>query len=111
MVTPLPKWLYEVTLKLDCSYILSQEMSFSDYIHLMWEIKTMAFISFWKKVINKMHIVEIESTLSPHIVMSVWWFIHEQKVKASDLWKTREGLYNERCEWLAEKALSLNQNE
>ena len=117
--TSLPEGLYEVTLQLDCKIILdvdvdfepiyshelSQEMNFSDYICLMREIKTMAFIPLWKRIINKMHIVEINSTLSPHIVMSVWRFIHEQKTSAADLWKTREELYNEWCE---EKALSHN---
>ena len=64
-----------------------------------------------------MHIVDIESTLSPHIVMSVWNFINEQRIWAFDLWESREELYDEWCDWLSERyeanreALSPNQDK
>ena len=113
----LPNGICEVTLQLDCkieigrdlefepiySYKIVQQMDFGDYISLMWRLKTMAFVPFWKRVLNKMHIANIESTLSPHIVMSVWGFINEQRVWAFDLWKSREELYNEWCDWLPER--------
>lgn len=125
----LPKGFCKVTLQLDykvttdgyrvpiCSDEITQEMDFGDYISLMWKLKTMAFVSLWNRVINKMHIVNIESTLSPHIVMSVWDFINEQRIWAFDLWKDREELYNEWCAWLSERyeanreALSPNQDK
>lgn len=125
----LPKGFYKVTLQLDykvttdghrvpiCSDEITQEMDLGDYISLMWKLKTMAFVPFWNRVINKMHIVDIESTLSPHIVMSIWNFINEQRIWAFDLWKSREELYNEWCDWLSERyeanreALSPNQDK
>lgn len=127
----LPVGLCKVILQLDCkieinrnkefepiySYKIAQEMSLGDYISLMWKLKTMAFIPFSNRIINKMHIVDVESTLSPHIVMSVWWFINEQRVWAFDLWKSREEVYNERCDWLSKrfeenkKNLSPNQSK
>lgn len=104
--TMLPSGLYDVYIVLDApiplddwkTTTLHYQMWLSDYISLMWEIKTRSFISVWNHLLNKMHISEIKSSLSPHVAMSIWWFVHDCKAPAFEQWKNREELYDERCE-------------
>ena len=73
------------------------DLSFNDYINLMRNIKTKAFVTLGNVSINKMHIMKIETEIPPHVAMSVNNFIHEQKEKAFDTWLSREELYHNRC--------------
>ena len=79
---------------------LYQEMAFEDYCSLMWDMKMKAFISIGTHVLNKMHIVEVKSSLSPFVAMSVSNFIHTNRYSAFEQWCTREEAYNSWCEWL-----------
>ena len=80
---------------------IERELSFCDYISLMWSIKSKAFVALWSLSINKMHILKIDVEMSPHVAMSVNDFIHEQKDNAFKEWLTWEELYNRRCESLS----------
>ena len=74
------------------------EMSFNDYIWLMWDLKTKAFITLWNKVINKMHILNVDTDLSPIVSMSISDFIHQQKEKICGGYDSREKAYSEWCD-------------
>lgn len=127
--TMLPSGIYDVWIVLDTpvmvweslweeSYAttLHYQMWLSDYISLMRDIKTRSFVAFWKHVLNKMHITEIKSSLSPHLTMSIGWFVHDTKSIAFEEWLTWEELYEERCDNLSDrfennKLLHHNANE
>ena len=79
---------------------LHMQMGFNDYCSLMWDMKIKAFIAWGSRIINKMHIVEVRSSLSPHVAMSVSGFIHSSRYSAFEQWCTREEAYNSWCEWL-----------
>lgn len=77
--------LCTVHIKLEDGVVYEFEMSFEDYISFMRDLKTKAFITIWKTTFNKMHILTVESDLSPHISMCVSDFIHAQKEKVNNV--------------------------
>lgn len=93
-----PADLFLVTVYLDTQEYVSLDMSFNDFINLMWCIKTMSFISIWNKIFNKMHIVWFKSWLSPIVSMNVSEFIHSVSTNPTKWWMTREECYTERCD-------------
>ena len=93
-------WEWTKTLTEDLHY----EMNLSDYISLLQDIKLKSFVSLWTSVINKMHIVEIKSSLSPHVAMNVSDFVYCVNSKKNE---TREETYNKRCEEQIEKRFYL----
>lgn len=95
--------IYNVYIYLVWDEKISKELSFDDYVSLMRDLKTKAFISLWTTTINKMNILKIETDISPHVVMGVSNFVHEWKTKAFGSWLTWEQLYNEWCNELPEK--------
>lgn len=112
--TMLPNGLYDVWIVLDTPVMvwpwegshattLHCQMWLSDYISLMRDIKTRSFVAFWEHVLNKMHITEIKSSLSPILTMSIGWFVHNTKSGAFEEWLTWEELYEKRCDNLSDK--------
>lgn len=90
--------------------------SFDDYIWLMWNIKTKAFVNVWGKLINKMHILKIEADVWADLAKSVNDFIHEQKDSAYQRWMTRTELYDRRDEtrhlqYMRNRRFTLNTEE
>lgn len=95
--------IYNVYIYLVWDEKISKELSFDDYVSLMRDLKTKAFISLWTTTINKMNILKIETDISPHVVMGVSNFVHERKTNAFDSWLTWGQLYNEWCNELPER--------
>lgn len=85
---------------------LEQDMSFSDYIWFMRDLKTKAFLTLWNRTINKMHILNVNTDLSPIVSMSVSNFIHQQKEKVNGGYDWREIAYNKWCD-----TISFNNNK
>lgn len=98
--------LCTVRIKLEDGVVYKFEMSFEDYISFMRDLKTKAFITIWKTTFNKMHILTVESDLSPHISMGVSDFIHAQKEKVNGGYDWREIAYNKWCD-----TISFNNNK
>lgn len=90
-----PSWLKNVRIFLVWWETIERDLSFNDYIGLMWSLKTKAFITLGRETINKMHILKIDTDFWPHLAMSVSSFIAEQKEKAFDTWFSREEIYKE----------------
>lgn len=68
-------------------------ITLDEYLKVMWQLKTRAFITIWNHTINKMHIVCINTPISRTMNLLINDFIHEQKTDVTLDWEFRRDVF------------------